>query len=185
VLAVADALRPEAPACMAALQKLGVSETVMLTGDNERVAAAVARQSGLVDFRADLMPEDKVTALRELSRRFGPVAMVGDGVNDAPALAHAAVGIALGGAATDVALETADVVLMGNDLAHLPYAVGLGRATRAIIVQNLALAFGVMGLLSVAALLGLAGMGVAVIFHEGSTIAVVLNALRLLSFKKS
>ena len=185
VLAVADRLRPEAPACMAALQKLGVRKTVMLTGDNARVAAAMARQAGLADFRADLMPEDKVTALRELGSRFGPVAMVGDGVNDAPALAHATVGIALGGAATDVALETADVVLMGNDLTRLPYAVGLGRATRAIILQNLVLALGVMGLLSVAALLGLAGMGAAVIFHEGSTIAVVLNALRLLRFNTS
>jgi Cd2+/Zn2+-exporting ATPase len=183
ILAVADVLRPEAAACMAALRKMGVSETVMLTGDNARVAAAVAKQSGLGDFRADLMPEDKVTAVRDLGQRFGQVAMVGDGVNDAPALAHATVGIALGGAATDVALETADVVLMGNDLERLPYAVGLGRAARAIIIQNLVLALGVIALLSVSALLGLTGMGLAVVFHEGSTIAVVLNALRLLRYE--
>jgi phosphoserine phosphatase len=182
-LAVADVLRPQAPACMAALRQPGVSQTVMLTGDNARVAAAMARQSGLADFCADLMPEDKVSAVRELGQRFGTVAMVGDGLNDAPALAHATVGIALGGVATDVALETADVVLMANELARLPYAVGLGRATRAIILQNLVLALGVMGLLSVAALLGLTGIGLAVVFHEGSTIAVVLNALRLLSYK--
>ncbi len=182
-LGVADGLRPESAACIAALRQLGVSQTVMLTGDNARVAAAMARQAGLADFRADLLPEDKLAAVRDLSGRFGQVAMVGDGVNDAPALAQATVGIALGGAATDVALETADVVLMGSDLTRLPYAVGLGRAARAIIVQNLALALGVMGLLSTAALLGVTSMGVAVIFHEGSTIAVVLNALRLLSYK--
>ncbi len=182
-LALADILRPDAPATMAALKKIGVSQTVMLTGDNPQVAAAIARQAGLSDFRAGLMPEDKVAAICELVDSHGVVAMVGDGVNDAPALANATVGIAMGGAGTDVALETADVALMGDDLSRLPFAVGLGRASRAVIVQNLAIALGVIGLLVIASLTGIVGIGLAVVFHEGSTIVVVLNALRLLNYK--
>ena len=183
VIGLADTLRPDAAPAMAALKRLGVQRTIMLTGDNVRVAAAIARQVGLTDFRADLMPEDKVIAIRQLGTEFGEVAMVGDGVNDAPALANATVGIAMGGAGTDVALETADVALMGDDLSKLPFAVGLGRATRAIIRQNLAISLGVIALLIVASLAGWAGIGVAIIFHEGSTIVVVLNALRLLGYK--
>jgi Cd2+/Zn2+-exporting ATPase len=182
VLALADTLRPDAAPSMAALKRIGVRQTVMLTGDNACVAATIARQVGLTDFRADLMPEDKVTTIRDLCQQYSQVAMVGDGVNDAPALANATVGIAMGGAGTDVALETADVALMGDDLSRLPFAVGLGRATRAIIVQNLAIAMGVIALLVVTSLFGLAGIGVAIFFHEGSTIVVVLNALRLLGF---
>jgi Cd2+/Zn2+-exporting ATPase len=184
VLVLADTLRPDAAPTMAALKRSGVAHTVMLTGDNARVAAAIAQQAGLTDFRADLMPEDKVTAIRALNQEYGEVAMIGDGVNDAPALANATVGIAMGGAGTDVALETADVALMADDLAQLPFAVGLGRASARIIKQNLAIALGVIGLLIVATLTGWAGITAAIIFHEGSTIVVVLNALRLLGFKE-
>lgn len=183
MLALADTLRPDAAPTMKALKQIGVRETVMLTGDNARVAAAIAKQVGLTDFRADLMPEDKVTTIRELNQKYGETAMVGDGVNDAPALANATVGIAMGGAGTDVALETADVALMGDDLSKLPFAVGLGRATRVIIQQNLAIALGVIALLIIVSLTGWAGIGIAILFHEGSTIVVVLNALRLLGYQ--
>lgn len=183
-LALADTLRPEAAATMRALKSIGIPETIMLTGDNARAAGAIAEQVGFSTFRAELLPEDKLSVVRELSDRFGHTAMVGDGVNDAPALANATVGIAMGGAGTDVALETADVALMGNDLSKLPFAVGLGRATRAIIQQNLSIALGVILFLSLASLLGWASIGVAIIFHEGSTLIVVLNALRLLGYRK-
>jgi len=184
VIAVADTLRPDSAPTMQALRRLGVRRTIMLTGDNARVAAAIAQQAGISEFRADLMPEDKVTTIQALNQQYGVTAMVGDGVNDAPALAHATVGIAMGGAATDVALETADVALMGDALAKLPLAVGLGRATRAIIQQNLVIALGVIAVLIVAAVTGWAGIGVAIVLHEGSTIMVALNALRLLGYRQ-
>ncbi len=183
LLALADTIRSDARATMNALQAIGVSKTIMLTGDNGRVAAAIARLAGVSDYQGGLMPEDKLLAVRKLVADYGQVAMVGDGVNDAPALANATVGIAMGGAGTDVALETADVALMADDLSKLPFAVGLGRATRAIVVQNLVIALGVIGALSITSLFGLVGIGVAVVFHEGSTILVVLNALRLLGFR--
>ncbi|MEW6326112.1 MAG: cation-translocating P-type ATPase [Thermodesulfobacteriota bacterium] len=185
IIAVADTLRAEAVTTMRALKRIGVQETIMLTGDNTRVANAIAEQVGFSTFRADLLPEDKLTVIRELNDRFGHTAMVGDGVNDAPALANATVGIAMGGAGTDVALETADVALMGDDLSKLPFAVGLGRATRAVIQQNLFIALGVITFLIIASLAGWAAIGVAIVFHEGSTIVVVLNALRLLGYREN
>jgi len=183
LVAVADVVRQEARAAIDALRRIGLRETIMLTGDNARVAAHIARQVGLSDFRADLMPEDKLKAIRELEQTYGVVAMVGDGVNDAPALANATVGIAMGGAGTDVALETADVALMADDLSKLPFAVGLGRATRAVIRQNLFISLGVVAALIVMAVTGLASIGIAILFHEGSTIVVAMNALRLLGFR--
>ncbi len=183
LIAVADVVRPVAREAVESLRKMGVTETVMLTGDNARVAAHIARQVGLKDYRADLMPEDKLNAIGDLVEKHGVVAMVGDGVNDAPALAKATVGIAMGGAGTDVALETADVALMGDDLSRLPFAVGLGRATRQVIQQNLVVSMGVVLVLMGLAVTGLAGIGVAIVFHEGSTILVALNALRLLGYR--
>jgi Cd2+/Zn2+-exporting ATPase len=183
LIALADTLRSEAAPTMKALKQSGMAHTIMLTGDNSRSASAIAKEIGLTEFRADLMPEDKLTVIRELVKEYGQVAMIGDGVNDAPALANATVGIAMGGAGTDVALETADVALMGDDLSKLPFAVGLGRATRAIIVQNLFISLGVIALLIITSLTGIVSIGIAIVFHEGSTLVVVANALRLLGFK--
>ena len=184
LIALADTLRSEAAPTMNALKKIGVQHTIMLTGDNARSASAIAKEVGLTDFRADLMPENKLTIIRDLVNEYGQVAMIGDGVNDAPALANATVGIAMGGAGTDVALETADIALMSDDLSKLPFAVGLGRATRNIIIQNLFIALSVIALLIVTSITGIVSIGVAVILHEGSTLLVVANALRLLGYKQ-
>jgi Zn2+/Cd2+-exporting ATPase len=183
LIALADTLRAEAAPAMKALRQMGVTHAIMLTGDNQNSASAIAAEIGLTEYRADLMPEDKLAVIGELAKEYGQVAMIGDGVNDAPALANATVGIAMGGAGTDVALETADVALMGNDLSKLPFTVGLGRATRAIIMQNLVISLGVIGVLIVASVTGWVGIGVAIVFHEGSTILVVLNSLRLLGYR--
>jgi Cd2+/Zn2+-exporting ATPase len=183
LIALADTIRPEAAQTMRELARSGVAHTILLSGDNAQAAAAIAREAGISDFRARLLPEDKLVAIRGLVGKYGQVAMVGDGVNDAPALANATVGIAMGGSSTDVALETADVALMGDDLSRLPFALRLGRASRAIILQNLILSLGVIAVLVGASLAGAVGMGVAVVVHESATILVVLNALRLLGFK--
>jgi Cd2+/Zn2+-exporting ATPase len=185
LLAVADTIRPDTKNTISELHSQGIRKMVMLTGDNPQVAAHIARQIGMDEFRAQLMPEDKVTAVRSLVAQYQDVGMVGDGVNDAPALANATVGIALGGASTDVALETADVALMGDDLTKLPFAVALGRATRNLILQNLVIAMGVIFTLILSALFGWAGLGITVLIHEGSTIVVALNSLRLLKFEQS
>jgi Cd2+/Zn2+-exporting ATPase len=183
LIGVQDTIRSDASQAIRLLEKLGIHKTVMLSGDHPRVAETIAHQAGVNEYRAGLLPDDKRQAVAALQREYGVVGMVGDGVNDAPALASASVGIAMGGAATDVALETADVALMASDLTRLPFAVGLGRATRRIIQQNLAIALGVILFLSLFALTGVAGIGSAVIFHEGSTLLVVLNALRLLAYR--
>jgi len=172
LLAIADTLRPNAAEIISALKRLGIRKTVMLTGDNPCVAAAIAAQTGVDEFHAELLPEDKVRLLQDLRRRYGAIAMLGDGVNDAPALASADVGIAMGGAGTDVALETADVVLMADDLTHLPYALGLARHARRIVWQNLTFALAVIVLL-VATTSGLdLPLPLGVIGHEGSTVLV-------------
>ena len=153
----------------------------MISGDHSKVAEAIARDVGLDEAWGDLMPEDKVEAIRKL-RAEDKVAMVGDGVNDAPAMANATVGIAMGAAGSDVALETADVALMADDLRHLPFAVGLSRRTRSVIRQNVFISLGVVAILVPATILGL-GIGPAVAMHEGSTLVVVFNALRLLTYR--
>ena len=183
ILAMADQIRSETPKALESLRKAGIESLIMLTGDNARVALNIAEAAGVTEVEADLLPEDKVKKVQELLKKYGMVAMVGDGVNDAPALANATVGIAMGSGGTDVALETADVALMGDDLAKLPFAVALSRQSRAIIRQNLFISLAVIGLLIPSTLFGFTGIGLAVFFHEGSTLIVVFNALRLLAFK--
>lgn len=181
VVGAMDTPRPVAAAVMARLRALGIERLVMISGDNQQVADAVALTVGLTEARGDLMPEHKVDAIKQLRAQHGKVAMVGDGVNDAPAMANATVGIAMGAAGSDVALEAADVALMGDDLARLPFVVGLSRQTSRIIKQNLWVSLGVVAVLIPATIFGL-NIGTAVLFHEGSTILVVINALRLLAY---
>jgi Cd2+/Zn2+-exporting ATPase len=183
IFALADTPREGVKQVLERLHQTGIRKTIMLTGDNERVGRAIADAVGLDEVKAGLLPEDKVKAMEELAQRYGQVAMVGDGVNDAPAMARATVGIAMGGAGTDVALEAADVALMGDDLSRLPFAVALSRASKRIIRQNLWVSLGVVALLVPATLFGWAGIGVAVLIHEGSTVVVVVNALRLLAYR--
>lgn len=184
VLGLADTPRADSKITLERLRKLGVTRFVMLSGDNQVTARAVAAEVGVKEVRAPLMPEGKVVAVRELAKE-GKVAMVGDGVNDAPALASASVGVAMGGAGSDVALETADLVLMGDDLRNLPVAVELARCATRTIMQNLTIALGVSGLLVLAAIFGWVNIGSAVVLHEGSTLVVCFNGLRLLWFKPS
>jgi Cd2+/Zn2+-exporting ATPase len=183
ILAVADRLRPEAPQVIAALRAMGIEKTLLLTGDNQRTARYIAAQAGISDPMAELMPEDKLRVIGELVKNSGTAAMVGDGVNDAPALAHASVGIAMGAAGTPAALEAADVALMADDLTNLPSAIGLGRAAGAVIRQNLAIALAVIAGLVAASITGWVGIGLAIALHEGSTLLVVLNSLRLLDYQ--
>ena len=184
VLALADRPRANAKEMLARLRRLGVDKSIMLTGDHGPVAAAVAQELGVDEFFADLLPQDKVDRIKQLCEKYRYVAMVGDGVNDAPAMANATVGIAMGGAGTDVALETADIALMGDDLGKLPEAIGLSRFSRKIIKQNLVIALGVIGILAPVAALGGTSLGIAVLFHEGSTVIVVLNSLRILMYRE-
>jgi Zn2+/Cd2+-exporting ATPase len=180
VIGVADTIRPEAIEIVRQLRAIGVEKTVMLTGDNRQAALSIAHQAGIDDVRSDLLPREKLDEIEALKREYGSVVMVGDGVNDAPALATASIGVALGAAGTDVALETADVVLMSDDLALLPYSIALSRKARRIIVQNLAFALTVIAVLVVGTLAGWTTLPIGVIGHEGSTIIVVANGLRLL-----
>jgi len=181
VIGLLDTPRAAARTTLEALRALGVSRMIMISGDHQKAAQAIASQVGLSEAWGDLMPEDKVEAIKRL-RAEGKIAMVGDGVNDAPAMATATVGIAMGAAGSDVALETADVALMSDDLAQLPFAVGLSRRTRGIILQNLVVSLGVVAFLVPATIFGL-GIGPAVAMHEGSTLLVVFNALRLLGYR--
>ena len=184
VLGVMDTERQSAKETVQRLRQLGIRRVVMLSGDNQRVADAVAGSIGLDQAFGALMPDEKVAAINTLRAEAGGVAMIGDGVNDAPALANANVGVAMGAAGSDVALETADVALMADDLSHLPFAVGLSRQTTRIIQQNLWVSLGVVAALIPSTIFGLQ-IGAAIIFHEGSTLIVVANALRLLAYRES
>ncbi|MFB6230635.1 MAG: heavy metal translocating P-type ATPase [Salinibacter sp.] len=180
VIGLADTPRQGAADVVERLRQLDIRRMVMISGDNQRVVDAVAETLGIDEARGDLLPDDKVDTVRVL-QNDEDVAMVGDGVNDAPAMANASVGIAMGAAGSDVALETADVALMADDLSRLPFAVGLSRQTRRVITQNLWIALGMVAVLVPATIFGL-DIGPAVVLHEGSTLLVVGNALRLLRY---
>lgn len=182
IIAVMDTPRSEAKAALDALKKAGIRRMIMLTGDNQKVAEAVAGKIGITDAWGNLLPEQKVEAIKKLRQEEKQVAMVGDGVNDAPAMAHSTVGIAMGAAGSDVALETADIALMGDQLSLLPFAIGLSRKAKKIIQQNLVISLGMVLVLIPLTILGIASIGPAVIAHEGSTLVVVFNALRLLAY---
>ena len=181
LLAVADKLRPQAKNIVADLKRAGVERVVMLTGDNAKVGERIAANAGVDEVRAELMPDDKAYILEELERTVGPVAMIGDGVNDAPALAAATVGIAMGAAGTDVALETADVVLMGDKLEAIPYAIRLSRRARRVVWQNITFSLSVIVVLVISSFVIELPLPLGVVGHEGSTVIVVLNGLRLLT----
>ena len=180
VIAIADQVRPEAAQALAALHAVGVRRTIMLTGDNAGTARAVAEQLGVDEYRAELLPDDKVRVVHELQRRGERVAFVGDGVNDAPALAAASVGVAMGAAGTDVALETADIALMGDDLSRLAFAMRLSRGTLRIIKQNIWFSIGVKAVFLVLAVSGWATLWMAVAADMGASLLVVMNGLRAL-----
>ena len=177
LFAVADTIRESSREAVRELGKLGV-HTVMLTGDNEKVAHVIASQAGVDDFRGNLLPEDKLNAVEELSKQWGKVGMAGDGINDAPALARADIGFAMAGSGTDTAMETADVALMDDDLRKIPRFIRLSRATYVILVQNIALALAVKALFFLLAFTGNATMWMAVFADVGTALIVVANGLR-------
>jgi len=183
VIAVADEIRRDAAAMVAALHKAGVKKVVMLTGDVKPVADAVAAATGIDEVHAGLLPEDKLDIVARLQRAGHVVAMVGDGVNDAPALATADVGVAMGAAGSAVAVETADIALMSDDLLKLPEAISLARRTLANIRQNIVIALVTVGLLLAGVLMGGVTMAAGMLFHEGSVLIVIANAMRLLRRK--
>ena len=180
LIALRDNIRANAAQAIAGLDRQGIGRTVMLTGDNERTAGVIAREVGLDVYHAGLKPEEKVVKVRELAGQYGHIAMVGDGVNDAPALAEATVGVAMGAAGTDVALETADVALMADDLEKLVYALALSRRSQKIVRQNLVLSIIIITTLALGAISGALGLPAAVLGHELSELLVIGNGLRML-----
>jgi Cd2+/Zn2+-exporting ATPase len=182
-VALADTVRPGARETLEGLRRAGVSRLVMLTGDNERVARSIGAQVGIDEVKAGLLPERKILEVRALLESHGRVAMVGDGVNDAPALAAATVGVAMGAGGTDVALEAADVALMADDLSKVGFVIGLSRAARRIVIQNVTISMGVVAVLVPLAALDIVNLAGAVVLHEGSTVVVAFNALRLLGYR--
>lgn len=183
LIAVADEIRESSKEVIGKLNKLGI-ETVMLTGDNQRTATAIGKQVGVSDIKADLLPEDKLNLIKELRGKHQNVAMVGDGVNDAPALAASTVGVAMGGAGTDTALETADVALMSDDLSKLPYTVKLSRRALAIIKQNITFSLAIKAAALLLVVPGWLTLWIAIFADMGATLLVTLNSLRLLKVKE-
>ncbi|TXE13523.1 heavy metal translocating P-type ATPase [Algoriphagus aquimarinus] len=184
IIGLMDTPRESAKATLRELKEIGIEKMIMLSGDNQKVADAIANEVGLTGARGSLLPEEKVEAIKQLKQSESKIAMVGDGVNDAPAMAASTVGIAMGAAGSDVALETADIALMADKLEVLPFAIGLSRKAKGIIKQNLWISLGVVGVLIPATIFGFASIGIAVLIHEGSTIVVVVNALRLLGYQR-
>lgn len=184
IITLMDISRAEAKSTIQQLRQNGIRKIIMLTGDNQKVAEAIAKEIGITDAWGNLLPEQKLTAIEKLKSSEHMIAMVGDGVNDAPAMAKSTVGIAMGAAGSDVALETADVALMADKLSNLPFVIGLSRKARQIIKQNVTISIGMVILLIPLTISGIIKMGPAVIGHEGSTIVVVFNALRLLVYKQ-
>ncbi len=183
-VSVMDVPRKTASATLKRLKEIGIKKMIMLTGDHQNVGDSIAQQIGLTEVRGNLLPEDKVKAVQELKERETRIAMVGDGVNDAPAMANSTVGIAMGAAGSDVALETADVALMSDKIEKLPFVIELSRKSKRIIKQNLWISMGVVFLLIPIVLLGWVSIGITVAIHEGSTLLVVINALRLLQYRE-
>ena len=180
LLGIADQLRPEVAETVAALGRLGIARIVMLTGDNPATAAAIAKAAGITSWHAGLLPEHKTAAVVALHDQAGPVAMVGDGINDAPALAIADAGIAMGAAGTDVALETADIALMADQLTKLPAAISLARKAANIIRQNIALSLAAIAALDTAAVTGHISLAAGLLLNEGTALVIIANGLRLL-----
>ncbi|MFM8305531.1 MAG: heavy metal translocating P-type ATPase, partial [Microcystis aeruginosa] len=179
-IAVADTLRESAVNLVEQLKKIGIEHIVLITGDNQQSADKVAEKLGIEEVYADLLPEDKLTVIKNLQEKYHTVAMVGDGINDAPALAMANVGIAMGKAGSDVALETADIILMSDNLAKIPSAINLGRRANRTVKQNITFALAFIGILLIANFVGDITLPLGVIGHEGSTVLVTLSGLRLL-----
>jgi Cd2+/Zn2+-exporting ATPase len=184
LITVADAVRPDVRGVLEELKGLGITKIVMLTGDNRGTAEAMAAATGVDEWHAELLPEDKVAVVSRLREEFGQVGMVGDGVNDAPALAAANIGIAMGVMGTDAAIETADIALMSDDLAKLPWLVRHSRRTLAIIRQNVALALGLKLVFIGLAALGMATLWMAIAADMGASLLVIFNGLRLLRAKQ-
>jgi Cd2+/Zn2+-exporting ATPase len=178
IIAIRDGIRPQAEGVINELHRMGV-KVIMLTGDNEVTARAIAEELGIDDVRADLKPEGKVAAVRELDEKYGAVAMIGDGINDAPALAQATVGIAMGTVGTDAAIEAADVALMADDLSKVSFAINLGKRARRISVQNIVFSLLILAVLIPSALIGIMSVALAVFFHEASELLAVANGLRV------
>src|SRR5690625_4668931 len=185
LIAVADQVRKSSLSIIEKLKNIGIKKTVMLTGDNQAAGSAIGKQLGLSETHAGLLPEDKLTKIKEWQEEYGNVAMVGDGINDAPALASATVGIAMGGAGTDAALETADIALMADDLEQLPYTIALSRKALHVIKQNISFSLGVKIIALLLVIPGWLTLWIAIFADVGATLLVVLNSMRLMKAKYS
>jgi Cd2+/Zn2+-exporting ATPase len=183
ILGIADPIREMAPRMIQRLKGIGLRRIVMLTGDDRLTAQHIAAQSGIEEIQAELLPEDQLAVIRELQKDGHVVAMVGDGINDAPALAAADIGIAMGAAGTDIAIETADIALMSDDLIKLPEAIHLSKATLQNIYQNVFVALATVSLLLLGVLMGEVRMAAGMRIHEASVLIVILNGMRLLRKK--